>query len=83
MENMKPQLISLFAGIEGFGLAGELAGYELVVSCEINPWCQIVNQHHFPGAYHHGDIKTLNRQTIENKSKWNPLAATIVVGGFP
>ena len=26
MENMKPQLISLFAGIEGFGLAGELAG---------------------------------------------------------
>jgi DNA (cytosine-5)-methyltransferase 1 len=77
------QLISLFSGIGGFELASEWMGWDNVVSCEINPFGQQVLKYYWPDAYHHDDIHTLNYETITNKSRWNPSAATIVVGGFP
>jgi len=77
------QVISLFSGIGGFELAAKSVGWDVVVSAEINPFCQKVLESHWPNAYHHTDIKTLNYEIIKEKSQWNPLAATIVVGGFP
>jgi DNA (cytosine-5)-methyltransferase 1 len=77
------QLISLFSGIGGFELASEWAGWDNIVSCEINPFGQKVLKYYWPNAYHHSDIHTLNYETIKQNSRWDPSKSTIVVGGFP
>ena len=77
------QVISLFSGIGGFELAAEWAGWDNILSCEIDPFCRKILKHYWPNSYHHDDIHTLNYETIKTKSRWNPLHATIVVGGFP
>ena len=77
------QIISLFAGIEGFGLAGYQIGWDLVLSCEIAEFPSLVTKRNFPNTFHHSDIHTLNYDTIVKNSRWNPSDATIVVGGFP
>ena len=80
---MKFQIIDLFSGIGGFSYAGHAVGWDTVVTCEINDFCNTVLKYHFPNAYHHTDIKTLNYETIIKNSRWNPSGATIAVGGFP
>lgn len=68
--------IELFAGIGGFGLAGEWAGIETVCQVEIDPFCQQVLQKNFPHAQRHDDIFTFDSR---------PYAGTvdIISGGFP
>lgn len=77
------QIISLFGGIEGFGLAGHKMGWDLVLSCEIAEFPSLVTKRNFPNTFHHLDIHTLNYETIIKNSRWNPSDTTIVVGGFP
>ena len=77
------QIIDLFSGIGGFSLAGRWMGWETVQFCEIDPFCQKVLRHHFPGVPISNDVKTLTYDEIKKNGKWNPSAATIVVGGFP
>jgi len=77
------QVISLFSGIGGAELAAEWVGWDVVVSCEINPFGRKVLEYYWPNAYHHGDIHTLNYETIIKNSRWEPALPTIVVGGFP
>lgn len=77
------QVISLFSGIGGFELAAEWVGWENIVSCEINPFCNKILQYYWPNAYHHNDIHTLDYEKIKQNSHWNPSEPTIVVGGFP
>ena len=48
---------SLFSGIGGFDLAAEWMGWNNVLSCEIDPFCNKVLAYHFPNAVHIGDIK--------------------------
>ena len=76
------QIVSLFAGIGGFELAGKWMGWDTVLSCEIDPFCQRVLKYHFPNTFIHDNVKTFGIETLK-KTKWNPSAATIVVGGFP
>ena len=67
---------SLFSGIGGFDLAAEWLGWDIIVQCEIDPFCQRVLKHHFPKAILYEDIKktdfTKHRGDID-----------IVFGGFP
>lgn len=77
------QVISLFSGIGGGELAATWAGWDIVVSCEINPFGQKILKYYWPNAYHHDDIHTLNYETIIKNSRWEPALPTIVVGGFP
>lgn len=77
------QVISLFSGIGGFELAAEWAGWDNVVSCEIDPFCNKVLNHYWPDSYHHTDVKTLTYEIIKEKSRWQPNEPTIIVGGFP
>ena len=77
------QVISLFSGIGGFEIAAEWMAWDNVVSCEIDKFCNKILKYYWPNAYHHGDINTLNYETIKTKSRWDPSKATIVVGGFP
>jgi len=83
VKTLKMKVISLFGGIEGFGLAGHKMGWDLVLSCEIAEFPSLVTKRNFPNTFHHSDIHTLNYETIIKKSRWNPSDATIVVGGFP
>jgi DNA (cytosine-5)-methyltransferase 1 len=77
------QVISLFSGIGGGELAATWAGWDIVVSCEINPFGRKILSYYWPEAYHHDDIHTLNYETIIKKSRWDSSKPTIVIGGWP
>lgn len=85
---MKVAVVSLFAGIGGFDIAARQMGWETVVACEIDPFCQVVLRHHFPGAYVHGDIHTLTGKIIHEEierrmgTHWR-TTKLVLVGGFP
>lgn len=79
--------ISLFDGIGGFLLAAKGVGWKPGLSSEIDPFCQRVLKHHFPGIFHHGDIHTLNHETIHTElstrfGDWRQ-DGVILTGGFP
>lgn len=67
---------SLFSGIGGFDLAAEWMGWENILSCEYDPFCQKVLQHHFPTTKHHGDIRQLDGKKYRG-------GVDILTGGFP
>ena len=70
------KVISLFAGIEGFGLAAHKVGWDVVASVEWEQFPQLVIKKNFPNTEIYGDIKQFDgrkyRGTID-----------IVCGGFP
>ena len=66
---------SLFAGIGGFDLGFERAGFELAWSVEIDPHCRKVLQKHFPNAKIYSDIKQVKVEELEK--------VDIICGGFP
>jgi DNA (cytosine-5)-methyltransferase 1 len=80
--------IGLFEGIGGFSLAANWMGWKTVATCEINPFCQKVLNNYWPESYHHGDIHTLNYETINVElikrfgTHWRN-DDIIVTGGFP
>jgi DNA (cytosine-5)-methyltransferase 1 len=67
---------SLFSGIGGFDLAAEWMGWNNVLSCEIDPFCNKVLKYYWPDTIHYEDIKktdfTIHRGGID-----------ILTGGFP
>lgn len=67
---------SLFNGIGGFQLAAHWRGWENVMSCEIDEWCNEVTKQHFPECEQYEDITTTDF-TI-----WNGRI-DIITGGFP
>lgn len=78
--------IDLFGGIGGFALAARWSGVETVVTCDISEYANRVMSYHFPRAYHHNDIRTLNKQLLDAKlNKYGPDWGnkTILTGGFP
>ena len=80
--------ISLFSGIGGFDLAAEWAGWENIVSCEINLFGNKVLNYYWPDAYHHTDIHTLTYNLINDEltkrkgQNWR-TKDIILTGGFP
>ena len=80
--------ISTFSGIGGFELASEWMGWKNYASCEINPFGSKVLEYHWTQAYHHGDIKTLtyellNEQLIQRFGEGWRNEPIILTGGFP
>jgi DNA (cytosine-5)-methyltransferase 1 len=82
------KLISLFSGIGGFEIAAEWAGWEVLASCEINPFGRKILQYYWPNAYHHDDIHTLTNEILNEKigeikgTRWR-TDDIVLVGGFP
>ncbi len=66
---------SLFAGIGGFDLGFERAGFTIKWQCEIDPWCQRVLAKHWPHVKRYGDITTIDWATVP--------AVDVLCGGFP
>lgn len=74
MNEKKPTFIDLFAGIGGFRLAFEKAGYQCVYSCEIDSACQEVYFNNF-GEKPESDITKINIKEIPNFD--------VLTAGFP
>lgn len=66
---------SLFAGIGGFDLGFERAGFTVRWQVEIDPWCRRVLETHWPHVYRHDDVRTAGAHNLE--------AVDVLVGGFP
>ncbi len=69
-----PTVGSLFAGIGGFDLGFEQAGFKTAWQVEINPVCRTVLANRFPHAVQHEDVQTC----LPALSR-----VDVVVGGFP
>ena len=70
---MKMKVVSLFAGVGGFDLGFERAGFETVAQVEIDPKCREVLARHFPKAQRFNDVREFKYT--------DPI--DVVCGGFP
>lgn len=75
----RPTVLSLFAGIGGLELGLERAGFEAVGQVEIDPFCQMILDRHWPGVPKHDDVTTA---PLWWASKNRP-AVDAVCAGFP
>jgi DNA (cytosine-5)-methyltransferase 1 len=66
---------SIFAGIGGFDLGLERAGFTIEWQCEIDPWCRRVLAKHWPTVKRYGDITAIDWATVP------PI--DVLCGGFP
>ena len=66
---------SLFAGIGGFDLGLERAGFEIAWQVEIAPYCQRVLAKHWPDVKRYGDIRAIDWGTVPR--------VDLLCGGFP
>jgi DNA (cytosine-5)-methyltransferase 1 len=66
----------LFNGIGGFAIAAHWMGWENIMHCEIDPFCNKVMNYHFPNSYQHEDIRTTDFTIWRNR-------IDILTGGFP
>lgn len=66
---------SLFAGIEGFGLGFERAGWECRWQVELNDFATKILEARFPSVPRFRDVREVGRHCLE--------AVDAIVGGFP
>lgn len=73
------KVLDCFAGIGGFSLGLERAGFETVAFCEIEPYCQKVLAHHWPEVPIYDDI----RQVTAKRLIRDGIRPDVITGGFP
>ncbi|MBD1897750.1 DNA (cytosine-5-)-methyltransferase [Coleofasciculus sp. FACHB-129] len=69
------RVASFFSGIGGFDLGFEMAGMEVVMQCEIDPFCRKVLKKHWLDVPLYGDIAEIENEQIPH--------AEVYVAGFP
>lgn len=82
---------SLFAGIGGFDLGFERAGFKTVWQVEIDEYCRRVLERHFPGAERFGDIRECcgsllrlaDGRCAECARRFFLPWVDVIAGGFP
>jgi DNA (cytosine-5)-methyltransferase 1 len=72
---VRPTVGSLFAGIGGFDLGFERAGFETAWQVEIDPWCRKVLAKNSPNAERFDDVRTVGAHNLSS--------VDVLVGGFP
>ena len=73
------QVLDLFSGIGGFSLGLERAGMETVAFCEVDKKAQLVLKKHWPNIPVFDDVKTLNKEKLDEHS----ISVELICGGFP
>lgn len=82
------KLMTLCSGIGAPEVAASLLGWTHALTCEIDPFCRRALEYWYPEAYHHGDLKTLNKEIINEElsrrfgADWRD-EGTVLVAGFP
>lgn len=71
----QPSVGSLFAGIGGFDLGFEQAGFNTAWQVEIDPTCRAVLARHFPHARRYDDVRSVGAHNL--------TAVDVVTAGFP
>ena len=66
---------SLFAGIGGFDLGFQRAGYKIQWQVEIDPFCRKVLAKHFPEAERYEDVRAVGKSNL--------VPVDVLCGGFP
>jgi DNA (cytosine-5)-methyltransferase 1 len=66
---------SLFAGIGGFDLGFERAGFDVRWQVEINAYCRAVLRKHWPSARRYADVRRVGAHNLE--------PVDVICGGFP
>lgn len=64
---MKLKIIDVFSGIGGFSIAGEWIGWETLIFCEQNKFCQKVLNKHWPDIKIHNNVKTLTLEIVKQE----------------
>jgi DNA (cytosine-5)-methyltransferase 1 len=72
---VKPTMGSLFAGIGGFDLGFERAGFDVAWQVEIDPWCHKVLAKNFPNAERFEDVREVGKHNLKH--------VDVLCGGFP
>lgn len=73
------RVLDLFAGIGGFTLGLERAGFETVAFCEIDPFAQKVLNKNWPKVPIYDDVKEITAAQL----KADGIGVDIITGGFP
>ncbi len=73
------KVLDLFAGIGGFTLGLERAGFETVAFCEIEPYAQKVLAKNWPGVPIYDDVRTITADRLATDG----IGVDVITGGFP
>jgi len=73
------KVLDLFAGIGGFTLGLERAGFETVAFCEIEPYAQKVLAKNWPGVPIYDDVRTITAERLAADG----IGVDVITGGFP
>lgn len=73
------RVLDLFAGIGGFTLGLERAGFETVAFCEIEPYAQKVLAKNWPGVPIYDDVRTITADRLLADG----IGVDVITGGFP
>lgn len=76
---MPLKVLDLFAGIGGFSLGLERAGFETVAFCEIEPYAQKVLAKHWPRVPIYDDVRELTADRLARDG----IGVDVITGGFP
>lgn len=79
MSQQSLKFLSLFAGIGGFDLGLERAGWQCAGQVEIDPFCQKVLAKHWPNVWRWDDVRTVTGELV--REHCGDIDA--IVGGFP
>jgi DNA (cytosine-5)-methyltransferase 1 len=71
----QPTIGSLFAGIGGFDIGFENAGFKTAWQVEINPVCRAILADRFPQAAQYNDVRLCGASNLS--------AVDVITGGFP
>ena len=73
------RVLDLFAGIGGFTLGLERAGFETVAFCEIEPYAQKVLAKNWPEVPIYDDVRTITAERLISDG----IRIDVITGGFP
>ena len=73
------KVLDLFAGIGGFTLGLERAGFETVAFCEIEPYAQKVLAKNWPRVPIYDDVRTITADRLISDG----IRVDVITGGFP
>ena len=73
------KVLDLFAGIGGFTIGLERAGFETAAFCEIDPYAQKVLRKNWPGVPIYDDVRTITAERLASDG----IRVDVITGGFP